>query len=277
MKRNIIFTIIFLIGLSIFSYPIISNLLATKEHHTIISEHNEKILQMSQSEIKDVKDQAAAYNEKLNNLEVPIEDPFAEVKKGEDNSGYLDVLNIGESMGTIEIPKIDVTIPIFHGTDEKVLQRGVGHLSNTSLPVGGEGTHTVLTGHRGLPSAKMFRHLDKIEIGDVFFITSLDETLAYQVDHVAVVLPNEVELLDINADKEFATLITCEPYMINTHRMLVRGERIPYLPDAEKTEKIKAKEGKDTYLIWITGIGILASGVLVYVWHRRKKRNRVEG
>jgi sortase A len=274
MKRNVLFSIVFLIGLVIFAYPIMSNVLATKEHHTIISEHDEEILNLTKSEIKDMKDQAAAYNEKIINTTVPIEDPFAEGAEGTTVIGYFNVLNIGESMGSLEIPKIDVKLPIYHGTGEKVLASGVGHLSNTSLPIGGKGTHAVLTGHRGLPSAKMFRNLDKLKVGDLFFIKSLDETLAYKVDQVSIVLPNEVELLDIDEGKDFATLITCEPYMINTHRMLVRGERIGYRSESEVMERLNEENNmsmkKALNPFWAIGIALLIILIVSYLIYRKK-------
>jgi sortase A len=274
MKRNVLFAIVFLIGLAIFAYPIMSNVLATKEHHTIISEHDEEILNLTKSQIKDMKDKAAAYNEKIINTTVPIKDPFAEGAEGTTVTGYFNVLNIGESMGSLEIPKIDVKLPIYHGTGEKVLASGVGHLSNTSLPIGGKGTHAVLTGHRGLPSAKMFRNLDKLKVGDLFFIKSLDETLAYKVDQVSIVLPNEVELLDIDEGKDFATLITCEPYMINTHRMLVRGERIGYRSESEVMERLNEENNmsmkKAFNPLWAIGMALLIILIVSYLIYRKK-------
>ena len=280
MKRNVLFSIVFLIGLAIFAYPIMSNVFATKEHHTIVSEHDEKILQMSETEISDMKEKAAAFNEKVVNTTVPIEDPFADDAKETTITGYFNVLNIGESMGSIEIPKIDVKLPIYHGTGEKVLQRGVGHLSNTSLPIGGKGTHAVITGHRGLPSAKMFRNLDKLEVGDLFFIKSLDETLAYKVDKVSIVLPNEVELLNIEDGKDFATLITCEPYMINTHRMLVRGERVAYVDEVEVVKQLNEENnvGKKPAVnpIWLVSIGLLVVFIITYLIYRKRGKNGME-
>ena len=280
MKRNVLFSIIFLIGLAIFAYPILSNVLATKEHHTIVSEHDEKILQMSETEISDMKEKAVAFNEKVVNTTVPIEDPFADDAKETTITGYFNVLNIGESMGSLEIPKLDVKLPIYHGTGEKVLQRGVGHLSNTSLPIGGKGTHAVLTGHRGLPSAKMFRNLDELEVGDLFFIKSLDETLAYKVNHIAIVLPDEVELLNIDEDKDFVTLVTCEPYMINTHRMLVRGERIAYADEVEVVKQLNEENnvGKKPAVnpIWFVSIGLLVVLIITYLIYRKRGKNGME-
>ena len=131
-------------------------------------------------------------------------------------------------MGYIRIPSIKVELPIYHGTSEPVLQVGVGHLENTSLPVGGSSTHAVLTGHRGLPSAKLFTELDMVKVGDVFYIKILGETLAYEVDQILTVLPTEMQALNIEKGKDYVTLVTCTPYAVNTHRMLVRGHRIPY-------------------------------------------------
>ena len=149
---------------------------------------------------------------------------------------YSGLLNVDGSgiMGYIEIPKISVSLPIYHGTGEAVLQVGVGHLDWTSLPTGGEGTHTVLSGHRGLPSAKLFTHLDQMEVGDTFQLRILDEVLTYQVDQILIVLPEETSDLVIQKGKDYCTLITCTPYGINTHRLLVRGQRV------ETTEEVQA-------------------------------------
>ena len=145
--------------------------------------------------------------------------------QGEDGISYLDLVDVGESIGFIEIPKIDVYLPIYSGTNEDVLQKGVGHLAESSYPIGGTSTHSVLTGHRGLPSAVLFTDLDKLEEGDVFYLHVLDEVLAYKVDQIKVVLPEETQDIGIVEGKDYCTLVTCTPYAINTHRLLVRGER----------------------------------------------------
>ena len=149
----------------------------------------------------------------------------------------LDLVDVGESIGFIEIPKIDVYLPIYSGTGEDVLQKGVGHLAESSYPIGGTSTHSVLTGHRGLPSAVLFTDLDKLEEGDVFYLHVLDEVLAYKVDQIKVVLPEETQDIGIVEGKDYCTLVTCTPYAINTHRLLVRGERTEYIPPEELAEQ----------------------------------------
>lgn len=228
MKRKIIISVIFMTGLLIFIYPMISNWFSTKAHYAVMSKHNEILSQMTEEEKEKERERAESYNASLNASSPSIEDPFSDQTSDDANQAYYNVLNIGETMGSIEIPVIDVNLPIYHGVGEDVLQRGVGHMSNSSLPVGGLGTHAVLTGHRGLPSAKLFRDLDKVKIDDVFYIHTLADTLAYKVDDIRIVLPTEVDWFEMDPDKDYVTLITCDPYMINTHRLLVRGERIPY-------------------------------------------------
>ena len=171
------------------------------------------------------------YNEQLN---AAVE---ASAMQGEDGISYLDLVDVGESIGFIEIPKIDVYLPIYSGTNEDVLQKGVGHLAESSYPIGGTSTHSVLTGHRGLPSAVLFTDLDKLEEGDVFYLHVLDEVLAYKVDQIKVVLPEETQDIGIVEGKDYCTLVTCTPYAINTHRLLVRGERAEYIPPEELAEQ----------------------------------------
>ena len=182
-------------------------------------------------------------------------------------------------MGSLEIPVIDVRLPIYHGVSDDVLQRGVGHMSNSSLPVGGLGTHAALTGHRGLPSAELFRHLDEVQLGDVFYIHTLDDTLAYKVDDVRIVLPTAVDWLQIDTDKDYVTLITCDPYMINTHRLLVRGERIPY--DEDKAElnvtadqESGAEQLRSMHLLAGIIIVIALAGICYIFFHRYRQRVR---
>ncbi|MDD1370996.1 class C sortase, partial [Bacillus sp. MHSD17] len=162
MKRNIIFGSIFLLGLSIFLYPTVSNWFATRTHYSEVSTYDEAVKRLEQEEIDRKETEASDYNKKIQNTTQTFSDPFRE-QGGEHKGSTVDMLNIGDVMGHIEIPKIDVNLPIYQGTTEEVLSRGIGQLDETSLPVGGESTHTVLTGHRGLPSSLMFTHLDKIE------------------------------------------------------------------------------------------------------------------
>lgn len=229
MKRNIIYGCIFLFGLGIFLYPTVSNWFATRTHYSQVSSYDEKVKSLQKKELKRREKEANEYNKQIQGSSQIFLEPFAEKEK-HDRKSYADALNIGEVMGYVEIPKVKVKLPIYPGTSEEVLSRGVGHLEKSSLPVGGEGTHTVLTGHRGLPAAVLFTNLDKMKESDVFYIHSLDKVLAYEVDQIKIISPSETEnLLNVN-NQDYATLLTCTPYGVNTHRLIVRGHRIPFEP-----------------------------------------------
>lgn len=272
MKRKIIFGCIFFIGLGIFLYPTVSNWLATRTHYSQISSYDAKVKSLQKQELERRGKEAEEYNKKVQHSSQTFADPFAEKEKT-DGKSYADALNLGDVMGYVEIPKIKVKLPIYQGTSEEALSRGVGHLDKSSLPVGGAGTHTVLTGHRGLPSAVLFTDVDKMKESDVFYIHSLDKVLAYQVDQIKVVLPSETEDLLIVNDKDYATLLTCTPYGVNTHRLLVRGHRIPY----EAIGKDKPRENHSEAPIVekreiITAIGMLVSIAFLFLMKRRKKK-----
>lgn len=214
MKRNLVLGGIFLFGLGIFLYPTISNWLATRAHYSEISSYDKKIKALQKKEVERREKEAAEYNKQVQTSAKTFTDPFSEKKSN--HQAYADALNLGDVMGYIEISKINIKLPIYQGTSEEVLSRGIGHLDFSSLPVGGENTHTILTGHRGLPSAKLFTDLDKLSEGDLFYIHSLDKVLAYKVDQIKVVLPHEMEDLQIVENKDYTTLITCTPYGVNT-------------------------------------------------------------
>lgn len=263
---------IFVIGVLIFFYPIVGNWLSTKEHYQVISRHNEVLAQMNKEEKEREKEKAKQYNDSITERDIPIVDPFSEEAKTQvESKSYYNVLNIGEAMGTIEIPSINVNLPIYHGASEEVLSQGIGHLSNSSLPIGGKGTHSALTGHRGLPSSKLFRHLDKLEIGDVFFINTLGEKLAYKVDDIKIVLPHETNWLEKVPDKDYVTLITCEPYMINTHRLLVRGERVPYIEETLADSSPELNNKLQNYRMWVLISSVLGIIIITYLYLRKKR------
>ena len=232
------------IALSVLLYPTVSNYLYEKNCSRVISSYDEHAVQLSEQEKKEMLEEARQYNQELLG-NIDLLDPFSSVKKEADEryQGLLDTNGAG-MMGYIRIPKIDVELPIYHGTEERVLQSGAGHFEGTSLPVGGESTHAVLTGHRGLPSKLLFTDLDEMETGDIFYIKVLGETLAYQVDQILTVLPEDTKELSIVQGKDYVTLVTCTPYAINTHRLLIRGIRIPYeeaikqVPDEKVTPKL---------------------------------------
>lgn len=274
MKKTFITLTVFLIGLGVLSYPVISDWYNTGKHYGIVSEYDEEIEKLDRERLEAEREKVQEFNQSIDPESAPLTDPFSESGGGEEvHGGYYDVLNIGEAMGYVEIDKIDVRLPIYHGTSEDVLSEGAGHMSNTSLPGGGESTHSVITAHRGLPSTRMFRDLDEIEIGDTFLVTTLGQTRAYEVDQVKVVLPHETEALGVVEGEEYTTLITCTPYGINTHRMLVRGHNIPYTPPV-----VAEEQGLGTnYSLWI----ILASSaaLILYLgskWIRRIRKGHNE-
>ena len=231
MKKNastIILIILFLIGLSLLLYPTFADYWNSLTQSTVVASYIEQVALMDDDTYESIWREAKEYNagllERYNNFTLTEE----QAEK------YDALLNIGGDgvMGYIEIPSIDVHLPIYHGTDDAVLQIAVGHLEWTSLPVGGESTHCVLSGHRGLPSARLFTDLDQLKEGDYFMLNILDETLTYEVDQIRIVEPEEVEELTIIEGRDLCTLVTCTPYGVNSHRLLVRGHRVDNLEEA---------------------------------------------
>ncbi|MDZ5605751.1 class C sortase [Bacillus pseudomycoides] len=271
MKRNIIFGCIFLLGMGIFLYPTISNWLATRTHYSQVSSYDTKVKSLQKKELERREKEADAYNKQVQRSNQTFSDPFEEKEK-KNGKSYADALNIGDVMGYVEVPKIQVKLPIYPGTSEEVLSRGGGHLDKSSLPVGGKGTHTVLTGHRGLPSALLFTDLDKMKESDVFYIHSLGKVLAYQVDQIKVVLPSETEDLLIVNDQDYATLLTCTPYGVNTHRLLVRGHRIPYEPKEKEKAIAAAPSMLEDWKVIASIAAILVAAILLVLMKIRKKR-----
>lgn len=224
MKKNfsaLILGLVFLLGLSIVIYPSFSDYWNQKTQSRVIVDYEAMLKKMQPEDYSKLFADAEEYNRKL----AEVESPFVNYEEVE---GYEDLLNIMGNglMGYISIEKIGVELPVYHGTSNSVLNASVGHLEGSSLPVGGEGTHTVLSAHRGLPRAKLFTDLDRMEVGDTFVLTILDRTLTYQVDQIQIVEPDEVEPLYAEEGKEYCSLVTCTPYGINTHRLIVRGIRI---------------------------------------------------
>lgn len=220
--------IIFIIGFLLCCYPLASGIIERQYQKDAVATYKSAMENTSEEDKKAELEKAREYNSMLYQSNGAIVDNL-DMGILSDES-YNSLLSNGGSgvMGSIEIPKIDVDLPIYHGTDDSVLSNGVGHLEGTSLPVGGESTRCVLTGHRGLPNSKLFTRLDEVNKGDLFFISVCGETLAYKVCEIKVVEPEEVGELDIVADKDLCTLVTCTPYGLNTHRLLVTGERVPY-------------------------------------------------
>ena len=224
MKKHlptIVLVLVFLTGLSLLLYPTVSDYWNSFHQTRAIASY------MDDDRYEKMLEEARAYNAKL------AEKSNRFILSEEEQEEYNRLLDVTGSgiMGYVEIPSIDCSLPIYHGTDEGVLQIAIGHIAGSSLPVGGKGTHCVTSGHRGLPSAKLFTNLDELKEGDTFMLHVLDETLTYEVDRILIVEPDDVSNLEIDPDQDYCTLVTCTPYGINTHRLLVRGHRIANMED----------------------------------------------
>ncbi len=221
--------IVFFVGVSVLLYPTVSDYWNSLHQSQAIATYADSVENMDEQDYEKLWDAAVSYNQKL------FQSGHGLGLKDEEKEEYNELLDVSGTgiMSYIEIPKIKCSLPIYHGTDEGVLQIAVGHIEGSSLPVGGLNTHCVLSGHRGLPSAKLFSNLDKLEEGDIFMIRTLDQTLTYEVDQIRIVLPDEVDDLKIEEGKDLCTLVTCTPYGINTHRLLVRGHRVANQEEAE--------------------------------------------
>ena len=226
---TILLVLILLAGLSLLLYPSVSDYWNSLHQSRTIATYAEEVANLDTDEYLELWDAAAEFNASITKRD----NIFLLTESERDH--YEELLNLSGNgiMGYIEIPSIDCTLPIYHGTDEGVLQIAVGHLDWTSLPIGGESTHCVLSGHRGLPSAKLFTNLDKLVVGDVFMLRILDEVLTYEVDQILIVEPNDMDALQMVPGQDLCTLVTCTPYGINSHRLLVRGHRIDNVPEAK--------------------------------------------
>lgn len=220
--------LVFLFGLGVLLYPTISDAVNARSQTRAIADYSQAVSEMQDNDYQSLLEQAYAYNEQLATGKLPF------ANESDAHEAYQKILRVEKSevMGALDIPGIDVHLPIYHGTGDSVLQSGVGHLEGTSLPVGGENTHAVLSGHRGLPSSELFTNLDKMSKKDIFTIRILDQTFTYQVDQIVTVNPEDVQHLEIVPGKDYLTLLTCTPYGQNTQRLLVRGVRIENAPAA---------------------------------------------
>lgn len=272
--------LIFAVGAGIFLYPAVSNMLAERNQRSVIHSYQAAVDQTDQEQLDAAWQEAEEYNENL--AGDPVHDPFVMGSGYVLPDNYEEVLNLNGDgvMGYIEIPKIGVYLPIYHGTSEEVLEEGAGHLEATALPIGGVNRHPVISAHRGLPSAELFTRLDEMEIGDVFYIHVLDRTLAYQVDQIETIVPEDLALLTPEKDKDLVTLLTCTPYAVNTHRLLVRGIRIPYEEEsAENTDTVtEAAPVRDWFreyrLAIYVGLAVLAVLLTAVLLGRRAVRRR---
>ncbi|WP_308533766.1 class C sortase [uncultured Peptoniphilus sp.] len=268
-KKNILFILVFIIGFLLTVYPLISQWYYRIEAKDEVDKFNAGTEELDSSEIQRRIELARAYNSSLDPSK--LSDPYTEKEK-EGRAEYARMLEVEEMIGHVEVPKIGEDLPIYAGTSDDILARGAGHLEGTSLPVGGASTHAVITAHRGLPSATLFRHLDDLNKGDVFFIHNIETTLAYKVDQITTVEPWDFEKVLVISGKDYVTLLTCTPYMINSHRLLVRGHRIEYTP-AVQEEALKQNKRKINYLKLLI-ISLIILIVLIIIWFRERKKFR---
>ena len=274
-KRNVVSDIvrvlILLVALSVLLYPTVSNYLYEKNSSRVVNNYDETMVKMEETERQKLLEEAREYNAGLVGSGGVSGDTFH--TQVETTPEYDELLNMDSSgmMGYITIPKIEVELPIYHGTSEAVLQAGVGHFPASSLPVGGESSHAVLTGHRGLPSKLLFTDLDEMEVRDIFYIKVLGETFAYQVDQILTVLPSETDALQSEEGKDDVTLVTCTPYAVNTHRLLVRGHRIPY---EEAVQQVPDEVSRQIPLAIRALAGAVIFLLVVFIIYQIRKRLR---
>lgn len=289
MTKNRVITVILVLvliaGLGVLVYPFVSNMLHDRKQDEIITEYDEKLADLDQEERDAMLAEVREYNESLLG-NVVLTDPFDPAAMEKQNEEYDSILNVDGNgvMAYLEIPRIDLYEAVYHGTSDEVLARGIGHLMNTSLPVGGEGTHAVLSGHTGLPEAELFTNLEQVEEGDIFYIHVLGETLAYEVDQIKVVEPSDTSDLLIEQGKDYVTLVTCTPYGINSHRLLVRGHRVPYTEelrdagDAQAAEGVDGESWKEVYgraLLEGILIALAILGIFLVVMRKRLRRKKL--
>lgn len=255
-------------------YPVISSMMNSGKAQVVITDYSDTIADNSNNKNQELIDEARKYNSNLSS--VNIVDAFSNPKEDESDE-YRNILNINENgmMGYLSIPKIDIKIPIYHGTSNEVLQKGVGHFEGSSFPVGGKGTHAVLSAHSGLPSARLFTDLNQLRVGDMFYIYILDQVFAYKVDQVLVVGPSDVEALELQKGEDYVTLVTCTPYAVNTHRLLVRGTRVEYSPEVLESIPVQKTLAKDEIILYVSlgFVFVVLLFVIFFVFKGKKKIN----
>ena len=284
MRQKIIPILIVLFGFALLSYPFISNFIFERSAGSTIKSYEKQAKTYDQKQKDKALKEAKEYNQALTRSAVQLTDPFKTKKSDGETMVYNNILNLDQSgvMGYLEIPCISVDLPIYHGTDAEILERGVGHLAASSIPIGGKSTHSVLTGHTGLSSAKLFTDLTEMKKGNLFFINVLGQTLAYKVDQISVVRPKDTRKLRIVDGKDYVTLVTCTPYGVNDHRLLVRGVRTKYVKNQKTNIRQRNKDSQwmGTYKRAIAiGLAIVIVLVLsgkVYQKIRRKKTEKYD-
>lgn len=281
--RKIGLILVVILGLGLVLYPFVSQLYYDYLFSTEVSDFQEDIKTTipSKENQKNIE-LAAAYNEALE-PNLSWVDPYSAKEREQGVESYAKMLKVKEKIGVLHVPEMNLSLPVYAGTAESILQKGVGHLEGTSLPIGGENTHSVLTAHRGLPNARLFTDLDQVEVKDVFSIETIAGELFYEVDKIQVVEPHETDTIKIIKDEDYLTLLTCTPYMINSHRLLVRGTRIP-APPVKEIEEIKEEQVKDFnyylttywyYFLIILSVLIVMT-VVIIVQNKKNKRKSTE-
>ena len=275
-KKNNNWTTVFLVllllaGVSLLLYPSLSDYWNSMHQTRAIASYAETVSQLDTAQYDEMWKAAQDYNRSLAQRETAF------ALTDEQKAAYESLLDVSglDVMGYIEIPEIDCSLPIYHGTEESVLQVAVGHLEWSNLPVGGEGTHCVLSGHRGLPSAKLFTNLDKLAVGDTFLLRVLDEVLTYEVDQILIVEPEQVDALGIVPGEDYCTLVTCTPYGINTHRLLVRGHRVENTPEAARMHVTADATQFDPLLVApVLAIPVLLLLLMILLVPKRRRKSR---
>jgi len=275
--KMLLMGMIFTVGLGIFAYPIVSNYLYERAADSVNNDFDSSVAKITDSEVGERLKLAEAYNALLSgdSDSAALVDPYTQEQMDAGLQEYARMLEVSEQIGHIVIPKLALDVPIYAGTSEAVLQKGIGHMEGTSLPIGGNNTHSVLTGHRGLPEAELFTELDEMEIGDKFYIKYIGGTLAYQVDQIKIVEPTDLSELSVVPGHDYMTLLTCTPYMVNSHRLLVRAHRIEYVEAVEENE---IKESQSNYLYRNLFYATLTVLILVLIWvfvqHLDNRKNK---
>lgn len=270
LRKNLITIILFgmiVVGLGLIAYPSVADWWNSFHQTRAVAAYASKIADMSHEEYDKILNEAAEYNKQI--AETGVRWQMSDEEIQEYNS-ILDITGTG-IMAYIDIPKIHVQLPIYHGTDDTILQIAVGHITGSSLPVGGETSHCIVSGHRGLPSAKLFSDLDELVVGDLWTVNVLDQTLTYEVDQIRVVLPTDLNYLEMEDGKDYCTLVTCTPYGVNTHRLLVRGHRVPNVQGNARVTA-DALQIEPAYVAPFIGIPIILILIVMMIIATRKKK-----
>jgi len=267
-QQNIIMLLLLLLGVGTLVYPDVANWLNENREQRLIQEYNEMLALMREEEIENELHRARVFNDGLSGIHVV--DPFVPGSGSVRSAEYYSILNFDSIMGTIRIPSIRVNLPIRHGTSDEVLAIGAGHMENTPFPIGGYGNHAIITAHTGMINMTLFNDLHRLEIGEYFFVDVLGQTVVYQVDQRNTVFPHEIEVLVSYEDRDLITLVTCTPYGINSHRLLVRGTRVEYIPGMEYDITVVVTP-INVRLMIVIGFSVLFASIIWFYWKKKQE------